>query len=98
MALCDYYWDSGAWEKGLGMLKGIVVIPHYEHIAGRFSPERLRENLPEGYTLIGLDDSTGIIIDGQQAQVAGPEVVTVIGVNGEQEYIEGKTFQLDQPL
>src|SRR5689334_15004381 len=30
MVLCDYYWDSGAWEKGLGVLKGIVVIPHYE--------------------------------------------------------------------
>lgn len=94
MALCDHYWDSGNWEKGLGVLKGIVVIPHYEHVAGRFSPERLRQNLPEGYTILGLDDSTGVLISAQQVKVAGPEVVTVIGPEGEQEYTEGQSFQL----
>ncbi len=94
MVLCDYYWDSGAWEKGLGVLKNIVVMPHYEHIAGRFSPERLRQNLPEGYILVGLDDSTGVIINGQQARVAGPEVVTVIGASGEQEYTAGQSFNI----
>src|SRR5215468_5568135 len=45
MGLCDLYWDGGVWEAGLGLLKGIVVMPHHEVTIGRFSAERLREGL-----------------------------------------------------
>src|SRR5258708_21784959 len=55
MALCELYWDAGVWESGLGLLKGIAVLPHYAHIARRFSPERLLKDLPASITLIGLD-------------------------------------------
>jgi len=98
MALCDLYWDSGVWEKGLGLLKGIVVIPHQELVAGRFSGERLRQGLPPEYTILGLDDATGVIITEQQARVYGPEVVTVYRPDQEQDYNAGDSFTLDQPL
>ncbi len=95
MALCDYYWDSGVWEKGLGLLKGIVVLPHYEYVVGRVTPDRLRQELPGGYTVLGLDDTTGVIVTGQNARVYGPEIVTVYSADSEQEYTEGGSFTLD---
>ena len=98
MALCDLYWDSGVWEKGLGLLKGIVVLPHHEFLAGRFSAARLRQDLPAGYLILGLDNAMGVIIDGQQASVVGPEAVTVYRAEGEQEYADGDRFDLDAPL
>jgi cyanophycinase-like exopeptidase len=94
MALCDVYWDSGVWEKGLGLLKGFVVLPHYEYVAGRFSPDRLRKDLPSGYVILGLDDSTGVIIEGQQARVVGPGSVTVFDASAEREYEDGQTLAL----
>jgi cyanophycinase-like exopeptidase len=94
MALCDLYWDSGVWEKGLGVVKGIVVLPHYEFIAGRLSPDRLRQDLPSGYTILGLDDSSGAIIDGPQARAAGRGMVTVFEAATEHEYEDGNTFAL----
>ncbi len=98
MALCDFYWDSGVWEKGLGLLKGIVVLPHHEFLAGRFSAARLRQDLPAGYLILGLDNAMGLIIDGRQASVVGPETVTVYRADGEQEYSDGDHFDLDAPL
>ena len=98
MALCDLYWDSGVWEKGLGLLKGIVVIPHHELVAGRFSGERLRQGLPPEYAILGLDDATGVIITEQQARVYGPEVVTVYRPGQEQDCNDGDSFTLDQSI
>jgi cyanophycinase len=98
MALCDLYWDSGVWEKGLSLLKGIVVLPHHEFLVGRFSADRLRQDLPAGYLILGLDDATGVIVDGQRASVVGPETVTVYRADGEQEYGDGDHFDLDTPL
>lgn len=97
MALCDYYWDDGVWEPGLGLLKGIAVLPHFQHVAGRFSAVRLREGLPPEYNLIGIDDSTGIVITESTVTVVGPEVVTVCRVGEEeQEYMDGESFTLVQ--
>ncbi|MCC7449915.1 MAG: Type 1 glutamine amidotransferase-like domain-containing protein [Anaerolineae bacterium] len=98
MALCDLYWDSGVWEQGLGLIKGIVVIPHYELVAGRFSGDQLRQGLPSAYAILGLDDATGVIITEQQARIYGPEEVTVYHSDQEQLYNDGDSFPLDQPI
>jgi cyanophycinase len=95
MALCDYYWDSGLWEKALGVLKGMVVLPHHEMIAGRFNVARLRTGLPAGYVLLGIDEQTAALITGQEGEVLGAGHVTVYRANSEQEYPGGQTFQLD---
>ncbi len=98
MALCDLYWDAGVWEKGLGLLKQIVVLPHYQLLVGRFAADRLREGLPAMYTILALDDSTGVVITGQEAQVIGPDTVAVYGAAGEQEYTDGDSFSLSQGI
>ena len=98
MALCDLYWDSGIWEKGLGLLKGIVVLPHLEYLAGRFSGARLRQDLPADYTILGIEDSTGVLITEQQTKVIGVEPVTVYRANSEFEVEPDQTFALDAPI
>jgi cyanophycinase len=95
MALCDYYWDSSFWEKALGVLKGMVVLPHHEMIAGRFDGARLRAGLPAEYTLLGIDEQTAALITEQEVEVLGAGDVTVYRADSEQAYSGGQTFQLD---
>jgi cyanophycinase-like exopeptidase len=95
MALCDLYWNGSSWDKGLGVLHGIVVLPHFEYVVGRFSAARLRQGLPEAYTILGIDESTGVIIQDQEARVIGPNMVTVYRLHHEAEYTEGMTFPLE---
>lgn len=98
MALCDLYWNGGSWEKGLGLLQGIVVLPHFEFVIGRFSAARLRQDLPEKYTILGLDESTGVFVEDQVGRVVGPNTVTVYTLDKEEECTEGMTFSLELPL
>lgn len=95
MALCDLYWDGVSWEKGLGVLQGIVVLPHFEFVAGRFSALRLRQGLPEAYTILGLDESTAVVVQDHEAHVIGPNTVTVYRLEDEEEYTESMTFPLE---
>jgi cyanophycinase-like exopeptidase len=98
MALCDYYWDSGSWERGLGLFKGIVVVPHFQYIMGRFSAERFFKDLPEGYVIIGIEDSTAVVITDQKARVVGTDTVNVYqrqnGEIKEDELTDGNSFSL----
>lgn len=98
MALCDYYWDSGLWEKALGVLKGIVVLPHHEMIAGRFNATRLRVGLPADYTLLGIDEQTAALINGEEVETLGAGFVTVYQADSEQEYPGGQHFQLGSAI
>lgn len=95
MALCDYYWDSGLWEKALGVLKRMVVLLHHEMIAGRFNAVRLRTGLPAEYILLGIDEQTAALISGQEVEVLGAGDVTVYRADSEQAYTGGQTFELD---
>lgn len=98
MALCDFYWDSGAWEHGLGLLKGIVALPHHERLSARFSAEKLRAGLSFDYVMLGLDEATGVILDGQNGRVLGVDMVTVYQGDTTQEYPEGGAFLLPKSV
>ncbi len=104
MALCEFYWDSGIWEPGLGLLTGFVVLPHHEIVSARFTPERLRKDLPKHLLILGLDDATGVLLNdlshaadahSTQARVVGPGSVTVYRADIQTEYTDGQTFLLD---
>lgn len=65
-----------AWEKGLGLVPGIVVMPHYDAI-----PETLVAPLvfaaPDGALVVGIDEDTAVVGGNGAWQVHGRGRVTV---------------------
>jgi cyanophycinase-like exopeptidase len=97
MALGAVYWLGGTWEKGLGVAPHLAILPHYEHVQGRYLPERLMVDLPQGVTILGVDEATAVIChpDGTY-EVTGNGVVTVYrSVEQQDEYENGATFTLE---
>ena len=95
MALCDTFWNGDDWEPGLGLLHGIGVIPHHERLSARFSPERLRRDLPESTVILGIDEGTGVVLEGRSGRVLGASRVTVYQAAGNQSYPAGNNFTLE---
>lgn len=94
MALCEFYWDGGVWESGLGVLKKLAVLPHHQVVAGRYTHKKLSAALPEGTQIVGIEDSTGLHIVGETAKVIGVGAAVVYTPDDEVEYLNGETFML----
>src|SRR5690606_2104786 len=61
MAIGNVFWFGGEWEPGLGIASHLAVLPHHNLVQMRLSPQRLLAALPEGVTLLGIDDATVVI-------------------------------------
>lgn len=96
MALSAFYWFDNGWEKGLGIAPHLAILPHHEYVQMRFSPERLMADLPEGITLLGIDEATAVICHPEgHYEVVGRDTVTVYrSVEQQDEYASGATFTL----
>lgn len=72
--------DHTIWKQGLGLARGIGVLPHLEE-AQKEQVEGLWGALPAGYMMVGVDSSTGLIVDTERgtAEVAGDGGVTLFG-------------------
>ncbi|HVO69355.1 MAG TPA: Type 1 glutamine amidotransferase-like domain-containing protein [Aggregatilineaceae bacterium] len=96
MALCAVYWFAGEWEPGLGLAPHLAILPHHNLVRMRLPAERLLSGLPEGVTLIGIDQATTLVChpDGTY-QVLGAGSVTVYrSVAQQDEYGAGNSFTL----
>jgi len=94
MALCAVYWFASEWEPGLGLAPHLAILPHHNLVRMRLSAERLLPGLPEGVTLIGIDQATTLVChpDGTY-QVLGAGSVTVYrSVERQDEYRAGSRF------
>jgi cyanophycinase len=62
-----------SFQPGLGVLEHVAVIPHFDRIQGWVPGivEQYLDRLPDGTTLIGIDEDTAL--------VGGPDVWTVMG-------------------
>jgi cyanophycinase len=91
MVLCEYFYDpfEGTLEAGLNLLPGCCVLPHHEH-AGKSWASRLLPQLP-GITLIGIDERTGLMDDGEAGAwtVYGKGAVTLYRDGDVQRYDKG---------
>jgi cyanophycinase len=96
MVLCEYYFDpyQGVLEAGLNLLPGCCVLPHHEH-AGKRWASRLLPELP-GITMIGIDERTGAINDGEGDSwtVYGKGSVTLYRQMQVEQYPPGGIFRL----
>jgi cyanophycinase len=83
MVLCQYYFDPARQQvsEGLNLLSACCVLPHHNTFGQRWAP-RLSALLPD-VTLLGIDERTGMLDDGDDArsqptwQVYGQGAITV---------------------
>jgi cyanophycinase-like exopeptidase len=72
MVLASWTWTPAGWRRGLGLVPGIVVVPHAERVAlgswaGTFGSRVPAEAEPVGR--LGLDERTGVLaLAGQDDQ------------------------------
>lgn len=96
MALGRVFWMGGAWEPGLSLAPQLAIIPHHALVQMRLSPGRLLAGLPDGVTVVGIDDLTYVTWTPEDTyQVSGRGEVTVYRSADQQDiYRDGATFSL----
>lgn len=77
MVLCDRMLVPGSdgTETGLGLLPGMVVIPHHERWSDRV-PGMVRALDGSGSVVLGIDEATGLVLEEGGARVLGARSVT----------------------
>jgi cyanophycinase len=61
MALADWSWTSDGGIRGLGLLRGLAVVPHYDDVRRTSWQATLDELAPGGIGYLGLDERTGVL-------------------------------------
>lgn len=100
MVMCQYYSDprKGQVVEGLGLVPNSCVLPHHNTFGKRWAP-RLSEELP-GAVLLGIDECTGMLNDGDAGRKRGWRVygqgsVTLYRGGHATTYRAGETFDDD---
>ncbi|MDA1348414.1 MAG: Type 1 glutamine amidotransferase-like domain-containing protein [Chloroflexi bacterium] len=73
MVLGEWMWYKG-WDEALGLVPGIVILPHHESAEPDSVSRELDGSAPTGAVVLGIDARTGVL--------AGPEGWTVLGTGG----------------
>jgi len=79
---------------GLGVVPGLCVLPHFDRMRG-WAPsaaEGIAEALPEGVTLLGIDEETAVLSDGadwRRWQVHGKQSAWVVSAGGATPFAAG---------
>jgi cyanophycinase len=84
---------------GLGVVPGVLVVPHFDRFRRwmRFSPEAAAARLPAGVVLIGIDEETALVGDGEDLGrwvVHGRQAAWVFGPDGGTAYRRGEEIVL----
>jgi cyanophycinase len=102
-------WDSSSasledsWYPALGLLPGIVTLPHFDRWAARMGQatlKRLAASLPPDVVLIGVDEDTGLVnFDSLPIwHVLGRQGVSIIDPDrGQVRYLSGSTIEFGVP-
>jgi cyanophycinase-like exopeptidase len=70
MALAEWTWTPDGGIRGLGLVGGLAVVPHYDDIRRTSWQVTLDELAPGGIGYLGLDERTGVI------SLIGPDAAT----------------------
>ncbi len=95
MVLGEWLWRFDGWVPGLNLAPGLAVLPHHATLSARWGGERMAASLPAGVTLVGIDDSTALILP--SLQVVGAGQVTVYGADGPRVFAAGTQAELPRP-
>lgn len=94
MALCEQTLVMARWPRhserravpALGLLPGVVLVPHYE----RFGPRWQLSDLPSGVIVLGIEERTAAVWEGSGWRCLGASAVTVSGSAGSRRYASGE--------
>jgi cyanophycinase len=82
------------WREGLGFVAGVGVAPHYDRW-----PESMMAPLilvaPEGSVVLGIDEETALVGQGEAWTVHGPGRVTVWRGHRRTRHSDGEVLRLD---
>ncbi len=94
VVMSDPYFDniSQRSQKGLGFIQKICLLPSHDQIGSRWA-NRVRTVIPMA-TLIGLDEQTGIIQEGEDWHVLGAGVASVYRGSEIRQFASGESFTL----
>lgn len=96
MVMCQFYYDPGAGgvHDGLNLLPNSLVLPHYNTFGKSWAPKLLKK-IPD-VTLIGIDEQTGMIDDGEKRSwnVYGRGAVTLYQNEKVTIHQTGKSFSV----
>jgi cyanophycinase-like exopeptidase len=71
MGLADWSWTPQGGIPGLGLVHGLVVVPHYDDIRRTSWQTSLDRVAPRQFGYLGLDERTGVISGPDGWEVAG---------------------------
>lgn len=63
MALAEWTWTPNGGIRGLGLVRGVAVVPHYDDVRRTRWQAVLDELAPGGIGYLGLDERTGVIAE-----------------------------------
>ncbi len=94
--------QTPAWVRAMGIVAGIVVIPHFDRIAASFGLERFQQLLalvPPDLTLVGIDEDTALVRDaqpehGHRWHVLGRQSVVLFHAGQPTSFVAGETVPL----
>ena len=95
MALGERMRFRGAWSEGLGLARGVAVLPHHE----RSDPERVAAELagalPAGIAALGIDGATGCISEGNGWRALGAGAVAWYRAGAWERFGTGEVFGVE---
>ena len=100
MVLCEHLYDpyQGQITSGLGLLRNALILPHHNTVGAGWA-QQLGTSLP-GATLIGIDERTGMINNGENGgwRVYGQGAVAIYQSGNKRTFGAGQGFPLDGNL
>lgn len=68
------------WEPALGLIRGVGTLPHFDRMRGMLDDARfqaLLASVPDGMTIVGVDEDTALVRFADRWQVLGRQSVTI---------------------
>lgn len=90
MALCDDVLAWERWDRGLGLIPGLAVLPHFDRREEAAVASARKAIQERGLVGLGLDESTAAIWHAGEWRVGGRGRVVVIGGEGPCEFRDGE--------
>ena len=94
MIMGEKFFGFPGRHAGFNFLPGITVMPHYDEIPP-FMGSSLRWLMGRRLTLVGIDGSTALVVDGERLEVLGSGGVTVWDQAGQRRYTHGQDVEWD---